>query len=114
MAGAAVFGPRGEGWGEQLCQACGEGGSDGLGLPCGRSEVCWGCSAHPVATAGDGMVLGEYVHDPKSWKQEKQELIDPAPRAQPTLRVTQEGLSTHRLGRGRGAGSALPTTFMAY
>lgn len=67
MAGAAVFGPRGEGWGEQLCQACGEGGQMGSGYPVGGQRCVGGCSAHPVATAGDGMVLGEYVQRAEVW-----------------------------------------------
>ena len=39
----------------------------GSGYPVGGQRCVGGCSAHPVATAGDGMVLGEHVQRAEVW-----------------------------------------------
>lgn len=67
MAGAAVFGPRGEGWGSSSAKPVGSGGQMGSGYPVGGQRCVGGCSAHPVAAAGDGMVLGEHVQRAEVW-----------------------------------------------
>lgn len=39
----------------------------GLGYPVGGQRCVGGCLAHPVATAGDGIVLGEHVQTAEVW-----------------------------------------------